>query len=77
VQRQMTSMLGDLIGNGAIVYIDDIILYASSAAELEARVRATMERLAEWNFYRKASKCVKAGLPANFAISECTLALFC
>jgi hypothetical protein len=42
----------------AIVYIDDIILYASSAAELEARIRATMARLAEWNFYLKASKCV-------------------
>ena len=62
VQRHMTSMLGDLVGNGAIVYIDDIILYASSAAELKARIRATMERLASWNFYLKASKCV-IGLP--------------
>ena len=65
VQRHMTSMLGDLVGNGAIVYIDDIILYASSAAELEARIRATMERLASWNFYLKASKCIM-GLSAMY-----------
>jgi len=62
VQRHMTSMLGNLIGNGAIVYIDDIILYASSVEEMEARIKEMMERLAEWNFFLKAPKCV-IGMP--------------
>ena len=42
VQRHMTTMLGDLIGRGAIVYIDDIILYASSVEEMELRIKEMM-----------------------------------
>ena len=62
VQRHMTTMLGDLIGNGAIVYIDDIILYASSVDEMETRIKEMMARLAEWKFFLKAPKCV-IGMP--------------
>jgi len=44
-QRVMQQVLGDLLYNGVELYIDDIIIYASSFAEYERLTKAVLERL--------------------------------
>jgi putative transposase len=46
-QRVMQQVLGDLLYNGVELYIDDIIVYASSFEEYERLTKAVLERLAK------------------------------
>lgn len=56
-QRLMNSLLVDLLGRGVIVYLDDILVHASTQAEHDTLLREVFERLRRAKLHVKASKC--------------------
>jgi hypothetical protein len=56
-QEVMTTTLGDLIGNGVLVYIDDIIIYSKEIAQGRRLLKNVLERLAKVNLKLNKEKC--------------------
>ena len=56
-QRMMDEVLGNILHEFAIVYLDDILIFASSMDELVERVQIVFERLAAVNLKMRAKKC--------------------
>ncbi|XP_046141954.1 uncharacterized protein LOC123987841 [Osmia bicornis bicornis] len=56
-QRLMNNVLDGLQGVEAFVYIDDIVIYASSIEEHETKFNRLMARLREANLYLQPEKC--------------------
>src|SRR5690242_5776141 len=53
----MDEVLGDLIDNGVLVYLDDILIYAKDDAELYKLAKDVFKRLEKAGIHLKASKC--------------------
>jgi hypothetical protein len=56
-QHFLNEVFADLIGQGVIVYIDDILIHAETLAELRRLTELVLQRVRETNLYLKASKC--------------------
>ena len=56
-QRMMDEVLGDLIDNGVLVYLDDILIYAKDDEELHNLTKEVFKRLEKAGIHLKASKC--------------------
>ena len=55
-QQLMDMVLRGLTWSSVLVYIDDIVVYATSYAELKSRLQAVLERLRSANLMLKPSK---------------------
>ena len=56
-QRMMDTVLGDMIDNGVLVYLDDILVYAENNVELQKLTEEVFQRLEKAGIHLKASKC--------------------
>ena len=56
-QRMMDHVLGDMIDNGVLVYLDDILIYAKDDEELQKLTEEVFKRLVNAGIHLKASKC--------------------
>ena len=56
-QRFVQNVLQDFLGEFAVVYIDDILIYSKSAEEHVEHVRRVLEQLKSHNLLAKPSKC--------------------
>lgn len=56
-QEAMHSLLGDLILNGVLVYIDDTVVYAKSVDSFLDLLDQTLSRMAQFNVRLRPSKC--------------------
>jgi hypothetical protein len=56
-QEVMTTTLGDRIGNGVLVYIDDIIIYSKEIAQGRRLLKNVLERLTKVNLKLNKDKC--------------------
>ena len=56
-QRLLEIVLADKIGKGALVYIDDIILYSNTEEEHEKLLEEVLQRLKDVSLSLKPSKC--------------------
>ena len=56
-QRFMTEIFADLMYQGVLVFIDDILIYSSTWEEHLALVDEVLKRLAEHNLQAKVGKC--------------------
>jgi cleavage and polyadenylation specificity factor subunit 1 len=56
-QEAMANILGNLILNGVIVYIDDTLVYAKSPEQFLVVLRLALSRMLKANVRLKASKC--------------------
>ena len=56
-QRLMEKCLGDLICNGVFVYLDDIIVYAETVDEHEAKLLEVLDRLRQFGLKLSPAKC--------------------
>eukprot|EP00063_Salmo_salar_P036675 XP_014011510.1 PREDICTED: RNA-directed DNA polymerase homolog [Salmo salar] len=56
-QSFVSDVLRDLLGQGVVVYIDDILIYSATRAEHVSLVRKVLGRLVEHDLYVKAEKC--------------------
>ena len=57
-QALMNEILGDLVNDCVVVYLDDILIYSRSQAEHVQHVKEVLRRLRNSNLYAKGSKCV-------------------
>jgi hypothetical protein len=57
VQDMMTEIRWDLINQGVVVYIDDILIYARTMEEHVLLVKEVLERLYIWNHAISIKKC--------------------
>jgi hypothetical protein len=57
-QEVMTVTRGDLIGNGVLVYIDDIIIYCKDAIEGRSLLEKVLTKLSEANLKLNKEKCI-------------------
>ena len=56
-QRAMNELLSEMIGQGVVVYLDDIIVYAKTKEQLVGRTKEVLEKLRRADFYLKPEKC--------------------
>uniref|UniRef100_A0A8K9WXI5 Gypsy retrotransposon integrase-like protein 1 n=1 Tax=Oncorhynchus mykiss TaxID=8022 RepID=A0A8K9WXI5_ONCMY len=56
-QSFVDEILRDLLGQGVVVYIDDILIYSATRAAHVSLVRKVLGRLLEHDLYCKAEKC--------------------
>ena len=56
-QHFLNEVLTDLIGQGVIVYIDDILIHSSSLNELRRLTRLVFDRIRASSLFLKAAKC--------------------
>uniref|UniRef100_A0A4W5P6M8 ribonuclease H n=1 Tax=Hucho hucho TaxID=62062 RepID=A0A4W5P6M8_9TELE len=57
-QSFVDEIFRDLLGQGVVVYIDDILIYSATRAEHVSLVRRVLGRLLEHDLYIKAEKCL-------------------
>jgi hypothetical protein len=57
-QRAMTQLLKPLLNKGALVFVDDVTIYAKTIPELMERLRKVFELLRSDNLTLNAKKCV-------------------
>ena len=57
-QRLMNLVLHGIIGDGCLVYIDDIVIYGKSKADHDRNLARVLDRLRQYNLTTKLSKCV-------------------
>jgi len=55
--RAMSTVMSDLLWPVCIVYLDDVIIYATTQVELLERLNTVLTRLAQYGFRVKGSKC--------------------
>ena len=55
--RLMGRCMGDLKGQGIIIYLDDILVYSSSIAEMTTRLEAVFQRLRQFGLKLRPEKC--------------------
>ena len=56
-QREMQRVLGDKVGKGVWVFIDDILIYTKTVEEHEELVRWVLKRLCDEGYYANPEKC--------------------
>jgi hypothetical protein len=56
-QREMQRVLRDRLGQGVLVFIDDILIHSKTVEEHEALVRWVLSRLVEEGYYAHPDKC--------------------
>ncbi len=56
-QREMQRVLRDRLGQGVMVFIDDILIHSKTVEEHEALVRWVLSRLVEEGYYAHPDKC--------------------
>jgi hypothetical protein len=56
-QNMMNEILRDLIDNGVVVYIDDILIYSAEIEEHQRLVMEVLRRLDQWNLAASIDKC--------------------
>jgi len=56
-QRMMNVVLSGLTGSHCFVFLDDIVVYAKSLADHDAKIRQVFDRLRENNLKLKPEKC--------------------
>ncbi len=56
-QREMQRVLGERVGRGVLVFIDDILIYCKTVEEHEELVRWVLKRLCEEGYYANPDKC--------------------
>ena len=56
-QREMQRVLGEKIGKGVFVFIDDILIYTKTVEEHEDMVRWVLKRLCDEGYYANPEKC--------------------
>ena len=56
-QRMMYDVLSDMIDNGVLVYLDDILIYAKNDERLQELTEEVFKRLLNAGIHLKASKC--------------------
>ena len=56
-QRAMEQVLGDRIGRGVLVFVDDILVYTADVDEHEQLLRWVLQRLVETQYYANPDKC--------------------
>ena len=56
-QQAMNELLSEMIGQGVVVYLDDIIVYAKTKEQLVGRTKEVLEKLRQADFYLKPEKC--------------------
>lgn len=56
-QRVMDNVLTGLTGDHCLVYLDDIIVYASSLQEHEIKLKNVLKKLREYNLKLQPDKC--------------------
>jgi transposase InsO family protein len=56
-QREMQRVLGDRLGKGVMVFIDDILLHTRTVEEHEELVRWVLKKLCETTYYANPDKC--------------------
>ena len=56
-QRMMNVVLSGLTGSRCFVFLDDIVVYAKSLADHDAKIRQVFDRLRESNLKLKPEKC--------------------
>lgn len=57
-QALMNEILGDLVNDCVVVYLDDILIYPRFQAEHFEHVQEVLQRLQRNNLYAKGSKCL-------------------
>uniref|UniRef100_A0A4W5LR80 ribonuclease H n=1 Tax=Hucho hucho TaxID=62062 RepID=A0A4W5LR80_9TELE len=57
-QSFVDKIFRDLLGQGLVLYIDDILIYSATRAEHVSLVRMVLGRLLEHDLYVKAEKCL-------------------
>ena len=53
----MNELLSEIIGQGVVVYLDDIIVYTKMKEQLVGRTKEVLEKLRQADFYLKPEKC--------------------
>ena len=53
----MNKVFMDYLDTFVVIFIDDILIYSKSEAELEVRLKLVLQRLRELQLYAKFSKC--------------------
>jgi hypothetical protein len=56
-QREMQRVLGERVGKGLFVFIDDILIYTKTVEEHEEMVAWVLRRLCEEGYYANPDKC--------------------
>lgn len=56
-QKIINEVLGDFIGNGALAYLDDVVIYGKDKLEHDVNIFKVLERLREFKLRVKPSKC--------------------
>ena len=56
-QRLIEKVLGQLVGSGVLIYLDDVLMYADDPEELIELLRKVLKRLIDAGLKRKAKKC--------------------
>jgi transposase InsO family protein len=56
-QREMQRVLGERVGRGLFVFIDDILIYTKTVDEHEEMVKWVLQRLCEEGYYANPDKC--------------------
>jgi len=65
-QRMMQDVLGNLIDNGVVCYLDDILGYAETLEDLAVLMRKVFTLLRQHKLYAKLSKCVFGATEVQF-----------
>ena len=55
--RTMNNLFSDLLDQGVVVFLDDILIYASSLEEHDRLLREVLSRLESAKFFCKLKKC--------------------
>lgn len=66
LKKALTEALGDLMGNGLYVYVDDILIIGEDAEAHLKLLREVLTRLRKYNFILKPSKCIFAVEEVDF-----------
>ena len=56
-QRMMQEVLGELLDNMCLVYIDDVVVYAKTWDQMLKNLNTVLQRIDEYGLKLKASKC--------------------
>ena len=55
--RTMNNLFADLLDQGVVAFMDDVLIYSSSIEEHTRLLKAVFQKLRENKFYCKLKKC--------------------